>query len=199
MKKLIVLMLVSLGAPAISEECVEIKNDLDRLACYDLKSGRVAKAVAEPEPVGRWNVSSRKSEFKDTTDHFLRLTSNEPVKCKSYGSVQPVTLWLRCMENTTSIFVSGDCHLTSGHGGYGTIEYRVDETKARKVAFDASTDNEALGLWSGRRAIPFVKALLNSERLLMRFTPFNQSPVTARFDTVGLTKAIEPLRKECGW
>jgi len=89
--------------------------------------------------------------------------------------------------------------MASGHGGYGTVEYRVDDKNAGKREFEASTDNSALGLWSGRKSIPFIKSMLAGKEMIFRFTPFGSSPVTARFEIDGLDEAIKPLRKECGW
>lgn len=35
--------------------------------------------------------------------------------------------------------------------------------------------------------------------MIVRFTPFNESPVTAKFNITGLEEAIKPLRDSCGW
>lgn len=188
-----------IGSSAAAQECASIDNDLDRLACYDKQSGRTPSAKLEPDPVGNWTVRTDKSEFKDTTDVFLTLQSDEPVNCSQFGSPEKAMLVLRCMENTTTFYLNTNCHLTSGHGDYGRIEYRVDETKAKSRNFTESTNNKSLGLWNGGRSFPFVKELLGADKLLMRFTAYGQSPTTARFSISGLDEAIEPLRSECGW
>jgi type VI secretion system protein VasI len=103
------------------------------------------------------------------------------------------------MENTTAAMIVTSCHMASGFQGYGDVEYRIDDNPARTLSFEASTDNSALGLWSGGEAIPFIKALAGGKTLIMRFTPFNESPTTARFDISGLEAELEPLRAACGW
>lgn len=183
---------------AAQEDCAGIDADLDRLACYDRASGRTP-VVTQARTEGSWRVRSEKSEFKDTTDWFLSLESDEPLRCNMFGQHERATLIIRCMENTTSAYITTACHLTSGHGGYGNVEYRVDDAPTRTEAFDASTDNKALGLWSGGAAIPFVKRLMDGDELLTRFTPFGESPVSARFDIAGLQSALAPLREACGW
>ena len=109
------------------------------------------------------------------------------------------TLLLRCLENTTAIYITTNCYLSSGYGGYGRVDVRLDDTPAFHSDMDASTDNKALGLWRGNRSIPFIKRMLGKDRMIVRFTPFNESPVTAKFDIAGLEEAIKPLRESCGW
>jgi type VI secretion system protein VasI len=89
--------------------------------------------------------------------------------------------------------------MASNFGSYGDIEYRLDKEKARIVSGDASTDNKALGLWNGGRSIPVIKQMISKSDMIVRMTPYSQNPFTATFKVAGLDKAIEPLRKECGW
>ncbi|MDF0602583.1 type VI secretion system-associated protein TagO [Psychromarinibacter sp. C21-152] len=189
-----------LGAPAFAlDDCVEIENDLDRLACYDRAAGRTPVTEVDQDAGGDWMVRTETSEFTDTTNVYLTVESEEPLRCNMFGTPQHANLILRCLEDTTSLFIATDCHLTSGHGGYGQVEYRIDDRPAVSKGFDASTSNNSLGLWNGGRSIPLVKELLGAERLLVRFTPFNESPATARFDITGLEQAIAPLREACHW
>ncbi len=191
-------LFVAIAASAQDKSsCLKIENDLDRLTCYDKESGRDPEIVAV-ETDGKWQVETKKSEFKDTTDVYLSVATDENLDCGMFDH-EPGTLLLRCMENKTAAMLITGCHMASGFSGYGRVEYRVDNKAAMKRNFDASTDNKALGLWDGGDAIPFIKELIDGKTLIMRFTPFNESPTTAKFDISGLAKAIEPLREECGW
>ncbi|MDV6329028.1 type VI secretion system-associated protein TagO, partial [Idiomarina sp. Sol25] len=89
--------------------------------------------------------------------------------------------------------------LTSGYGSYGNVEYRVDENRAKTRGFDDSTNNKALGLWRGSQSIPMIKELFSSESLLVRFTPYGESAVSARFPISKIETAIKPLREACNW
>ncbi|AUQ93844.1 type VI secretion-associated protein, family (plasmid) [Phaeobacter inhibens] len=182
-----------------AESCPTIKNDLDRLACYDKEAGLTPTQAGTTPVGGDWNVQIEKSEFKDTTDVFATLQSENALTCRNYGTPKKATLYLRCSEKTTAVYISTDCHLASGVRGYGQVEYRFGEKPASVREFDASTNNSALGLWSGSKAIPFIKAMEGSDRAIFRFTPYGQSKVVARFDITGIKEAIAPLRKECGW
>lgn len=192
--------MLSVAASAVySEECKIIENDLDRLTCYDEESGRTAKSEVTLNEDKIWNVKSSKSEFKDTTDVVMTVVSDNALGCSRYGEADSAVLIIRCSENTTAMYLATGCHLASGHGGYGKVEYRFDEKPAGSRNFDASTDNRALGLWSGKRSIGLVKQMFGADKALFRFTPFSESSVTARFTITGLEEAIKPLRKECGW
>lgn len=181
-------------------DCALIDTDLERLACYDQISGRspTPENIELNNDTGQWIVRKDKSEFKDTTDVFLSVESDEILRCGMFTQAK-AQLLLRCLENTTTLYISTSCHVASGFQGYGRVEYRIDEKKAASRNFDASTDNRALGLWSGNRSIPVIKQMLDGETLLVRFTPFNESPVTARFNISGLNNAISPLREACHW
>jgi len=193
-------LLIIVPSITVASDCATIENDLDRLACYDRESGRTPVSEVEPPAeTGNWVVRTDKSEFEDTTDVFVSIDSDEVVACSNYSSHQKARLLLRCLENTTSLILMTDCHLASGFGGYGTVEYRIDERKARSRGFQESTNNRSLGLWSGGKSIPVIKELFGGKRLLVRFTPFNQNPVTARFDITGVEDAVAPLRKSCSW
>lgn len=195
---------ISAIAPTIvsAEECAAIATDLDRLACYDKESGRTPVSVPLPiteSTTGKWQVDIKKSDFEDTTDVYMILETEEPVSCGGYGAPQKASLVLRCMENKSAVYITGKCHLASGFQGYGKVDIRLDEQKSFTRDMDASTDNSALGHFSGGQAIPLMKQMLGKQKMLARFTPFNENAVSVSFDLNGIDDAIKPLREECGW
>lgn len=194
---------VALGFPSSAlsqaDKCAGIENDLDRLACYDAASGRTPSSKTS-KAAGSWNERIVTSEFEDTKDVFLYVDSEAPIDCGSLRGSSEARLFLRCMENTTAVIIQTKCHLTSSrYNGYGDVDVRMDDAPAKVVSMESSTSNDALGLWSGGKAIPFIKSMIGKEKLITRFTPFSESPVTARFDITGLDEAIAPLRESCGW
>ena len=135
----------------------------------------------------------------DDTNVFMFLDSNEPVNCGGNNG-NPVSLVVRCMENTTSVYFSTGCHMTSSrYNSYGDVTYRLDEQKAKTKGFQDSTNNKSLGLWRGGSAIPFIKQMLNNKKVLVRMTPYGENAITANFDITGSETEIEPLREACGW
>lgn len=131
---------------------------------------------------------------------YMSIASDEPINCGRISGQAYATLYVRCLENTTSVFISTSCHLTSSqYTDYGDVDIRLDDSPARTISMDSSTSNDSLGLWSGGRAIPFIKTMIGKDVMLARFTPYAESPVTARFQISGLDEAIKPLRESCGW
>lgn len=198
-----------------SEACKAISGEDERLECYEQDFPRLSPLEALRRNGGKstpnvgealprsdqgWSISSRKSDFTDQRDYFLTQRSNMSVTCGFARKSQRLTLHIRCMEDTTAIYISSHCHLASGHGGYGRVDLRVDNGSAFHRNMDASTSNDSLGLWRGRQAIPLIRNhLLGGSELTARFTPFGESPITAKFNLRDLDKMIAPLRASCGW
>lgn len=183
---------------AAQEECVSIKDDSQRLACYDTANGNLVQEI-QSAAFGKWSKSTDVSPMTDEKTVFLVLESDDFIPDRFGRGAGPVTMYLRCKENTTSAFFVFNGNFMSDVQGYGRIEYRLDEQSMTSVNTDASTSNEVLGLWSGRRSIPFIKRMIGSERMVLRATPFNESAITVTFDTRGLQDALVELRDTCNW
>ncbi len=147
---------------------------------------------------GKWVVSEDKSAFDDSRTVVLSLESEQPIRGQ-FGPPGPAILYLRCMENTTVAYLWLNDLFLSDLQGYGVVDYRIDDRKAATIRTEGSTDNKALGLWSGSRSIPFIKEILDGQRIAFRATPFNESPVEFTFDLTGFDMAVKPLREACAW
>lgn len=160
--------------------------------------------VAEPAPalpappVSKWTVRVDKSEMTDDTRVVLATTSEELMP-SNFGSSEHAMLFLRCSENVTAAYIHFGGAFMSDIQGYGSVDVRIDDQKMRTVNMDVSDSNEALGLFSGGGAIPFIKTLLDGEELRIRATPYNENYVLLTFPIAGLAEEIKPLRKTCGW
>ena len=199
------LLLAWLGAysPAVyaqdADRCIVIESSLDRLACYDEAHGRTPSVQKlENGSPGAWRVTQETSKLTDEKTVVVSVASTEVIDC-GWNKGARITLVARCMENTTSMYFVTNCHMTDSVDDYGQITYRIDDEKARTAHALASTDNRALGLWSGSRSIPVIKQLLGKNTLITRMTPFSENPFTATFPIRGLETAIAPLRKACNW
>ncbi|HGG03962.1 MAG TPA: hypothetical protein ENK28_00745 [Aliiroseovarius sp.] len=148
--------------------------------------------------VGSWDVKTSTSALDDSQTVILRQVADRKVTDKFGNGDYPVMI-IRCLENTTSIYIVAGGHFLSDHQGYGLVEYRLDQGAKRQIEMKASTDNTALGLWRGRSAIPFLKSLFDKEIIVMRITPLSKAPAEFSFDIGGLSEAIVPLRNSCNW
>lgn len=148
--------------------------------------------------IGKWDVSETTSNFDDTRTVVLRLQADAEIRNK-FGVVGFPTMIMRCKENTTSLYFIMAGEFLSDIQGFGQVEYRIDDRPAGQKDFKNSTDNQALGLWRGNAAIPFIKSILNGSKLRIRVTPFNGSPTEVTFSIDGAASAVVPLREACSW
>lgn len=190
------------------KQCAALKVDTVRLACFDHISkdssgiveediSDVGNVVLPPVVHSNWVVNSDISQIDDTTKVFL-LTHALEASPGRYGKTMRFTLMIACRENTTSIWINFGGHFMSDYQ-HGRVTYRIDKKPAQRKRFRESNDHEALGLWNGGSAIPFVKSLFGAEKLYVQATPHSESAIDAEFDISGLEDVITPLRESCNW
>lgn len=177
--------------------CALIESVIKRVECYDdlsraLDLEPTRKSI---QTSSQWSLRIDQSKFKDTKDVYLSVEANDSVRIGPYDIVKP-TLWVRCMENTTSIFIVYNHFL--GSDGI-KIEYRIDRERALEDLWYISTDHNSVGLWRGNTSLPFIRRLLGKSTLLVRLTPFSESPVTVSFTVSGLREEIGQLAAACNW
>lgn len=178
-------------------QCAEIENALERGQCYDALVERLelAPKAQHSRPSGHWKQRVDKSKFDDSKSVYLHVDADEEIQIGRYDVVQPILL-MRCHENTTAIFISFDHFLGSDDIA---IEYRIDREKTRSAVWYISSNHNSIGLWRGRTSIPFIRRLFGKDRILIRLTPYGDSPVTASFTVTGLRSAIGELAEACRW
>jgi len=175
-------------------KCAVEAGDLDRLSCYDdlAKKRGLAGPQSEPTKIagkGKWRVSVETNPVDDSKTVVLALRADSG-KSK-WG--KPVTLIARCKSNTTELYISWNDYL----GRNGEVLTRVGSQDAVTKDWGLSTDSQAT--FHPRGTISFIKKMKEADKLVAQITPYNESPVTAVFDTAGLENAIKPLRETCNW
>ncbi|WP_374381395.1 type VI secretion system-associated protein TagO [Dongia sp.] len=177
------------------DACAQIEDDKNRLECFDLlfRKSRVDKATTSA-----WRVKEDTSKIDDSTNVFVAVDSTEEIGNR-FGQRGFASLVLVCRENETNVYFyfAGE-HMASIQG-YGDVTFRIDKQKAKTRHFEESTDNEALGLWSGSAAIPFIKELFTGNSLYVRATPFSESSLQVEFPIAGADAATKSLRSACKW
>lgn len=184
----------SVAAAKDPDQCAQIKNPDDRLNCFD----SMYREVSLPETEGDWVTKITASPLDDTETVVLSLKSDDDIR-GTYGVSGPADLLIRCKENTTSVYLIFNDHFMSDIQGRGRVDYRIDQQTPSRKDMKVSTDNKALGLWSGATSIPWIKGLVEGEKLYVRATPFSESQVEANFTIKGLDESILPLRNACNW
>jgi len=209
-----------LSTPVIAQEdikvCHQFGSTVARLGCYDKASGFGASQPAGAEKTddqgtsvdpevpakpshtpNKWRIRTVISDIDDSTNVFLSVTSKEVVRSR-FGRSDYLTLFIQCRENTTLTYVHFAGNFMSDYQ-HGTVTYRLDKTPAQRIRMKESNDHEALGLWGGSKAIPFVKGMFGYDNLLVKATPHSENAVSAVFPIAGLEEAIKPLREACHW
>lgn len=153
-------------------------------------------AAARQTPVVRnWSEQTSRSAIDDTP--IVALTTRALGRpTGSYNRELEIRLVLRCANNTTNLFLQVD-----DYTGIDVlpVTFRVDSNPAFNRNLTPSSGREALGLWTGRDAIPVIRELLDSERLTVRYVLPGEDPQTVRFNTSDLETRIRALRTACNW
>lgn len=148
------------------------------------------------EPIGKWRVSRDVNVMDDTTTVVLGLEADSGVS--KFGD--EISLIARCQSNRTEVYVVWGDYLGSD-GGVGEsvkdVLVRFGEDEAQGQVWNLSTDSQAT--FVPGYSISFLKRLSKVDRLVIKTTPFNESPRTAVFDVRGLESPLAELAETCGW
>lgn len=198
-------MLAALAASdADIRRCAGIEDGVKRLECYDAigkdlqqKADNALSEALMVKTSGSWRTDVRKSPVDDSPSVVISTVSKSSVATK-FKTHTPMLI-ARCVENKTSMYVDFDGAFMSDYGSFGNVTLRADKEPAKTYSMNASTDHNALGVWSGGTAIPMLKSLLGKTALMVRATPHSESPLTFEFDISGMDEAIKPVREACRW
>lgn len=171
----------------------EAKSDT-RLACYDKLLPPNAGDVSKPAvDVGKWQVTTEISPVDDSENVYVGLFANNSIRSQFGETITP-GLYIACREKKTALFINWGAYLGLNET---TMLSRLDKQKAITKKWNISSDAKSV-LYRGD-AIEFVKALTKANVMFTQITPFNENPVSATFEVGGLSEALKPLQKACGW
>lgn len=191
------LFLAANSSAAINEQeytqCAIVEEDLARLECFDNLAVVKKPIVRQVKPTsfagkGRWYVSTDVNPLDDSKT--ITLTLNADSGKNRWG--KPVYLVARCKSNTTDLYIGWNDYL----GPEVSVLTRVGTNKAVTQSWSMSTDKNVT---YHNEPVPFLKEMLDSPKLVTQVTLYNDSIITAVFDTSGLENIITPLRESCGW
>ena len=80
--------------------------------------------------------------------------------------------------------------------GQHSVTFRFPPTAAESGRWPVSTDNDSTFVPG---TLEFLRKLTEHDQFVARTTPYNESPVTAVFDSSQATPAIAQVAETCGW
>ncbi|MBD9621862.1 hypothetical protein IB279_02770 [Ensifer sp. ENS06] len=179
------------------QECARIEDSLQRLTCFDkmfpkVAAGEAPKAVAPASAAALWEIQEEVSPVDDSKVVRAALM---PAKSTSTGfNNASAYLLMSCREQTTSFIISTEMFMS---GEEPTVTTRIGVAPAVTGKWSRSTNYKAVGLWSGKEAIPFIKSLKDNERLFVRLQ--DKDRVDAEFDLANVSEVIEKIKVACKW
>jgi len=107
---------------------------------------------------------------------------------------------IRCMppHNTVDLQVMWDQKMTTDPS-FDTYEldYRIGNNDVQSENWDLSTDNQSL--FYPDNVLNFIQQLESSSVFVAQVTPAGMNPISATYDTAGLSIAVLPVLKACGF
>lgn len=188
---------VTTEADAHQTPAPPVESELE-LSPQETAEREAAAREAAIRIASKWKVARGLSSIDDSRIVQIKVESNNNLPAR-FGGRGPATLSLRCQENTTSATIRFNGHFMADIQSYGRVTYRVDDRPAKTINMQESTNNEWLGLWRGGQSIPFIRELLNADRLVIRATPFSENSMEATFTITGLDLFLGELRSACNW
>ncbi|MBC7003706.1 hypothetical protein BIZ37_14170 [Photobacterium sp. BZF1] len=184
---------LSAGMDKEIASCAVVEGELARLDCFDslakqYKLDKPQNVGAKLTETGHWNVSETVNPIDDSKTVTLVLDASSG-KSRWKDKIYFVA---RCQSNKTDVYIGWNDYL----GSEASVLTRIGSNKAVTSKWYLSTDSQAT---FHKKPISFLKSMEEANKLVAQITPYNESPVTAIFDTTGLSNALAPLRKTCNW
>ena len=168
--------------------CRAIKDDADRLKCYDrleTSSPNATGTQAESQPsAAAWEVSDEKSPLDDSPLVSAMLRSSD----------DKAQLLMRCKERKTEVAV-----LIRGFIKCGTdvrVVYRVDQGQSVDGPWNSS---KSCYLAIAPSPIPFIRALADQSKVYFRLFDHHGAPNDAAFNLGKVSDVRSRLAKACEW
>ena len=86
------------------------------------------------------------------------------------------------MDNKTNIYIEFDAYINEPQN----VLYKIDDKKIRSIYMRTFTSNNGPGIFSGGKAIPFIKSLFDKNEIIFQFRSYRDPSLEFVFDISGL-------------
>ena len=174
------------------EKCANIKDEMERLACYDEISYRhdlvkLEKVNSNIDGKGKWSINISENPLDDSKTTMLSLYANSGA---NYLGEKPM-LGIRCKSGELSIMISWETFLNNDDV---LLTTRLGNNKAIKELWGISSS-----LKTSFHPAPydFFDKLIHEQKYVAKVTPYNSTPITAVFDLSGISKISKAISESC--
>lgn len=188
-----------LGAATKAAFCSRVEGTVERLTCFDKAFPRGDYAASiKPLSAGdaqtpvAWAVETGTSTVDGSPTISATLT---PAEASGLGVGRgSITLILRCAENTTSVSFATDPPMTEDAV---PVTIGIGDAPASASSWTRAKAGGSIGLWRGATAIPFIRALPNEGRLMVRLG--EPSRMDAQFNLGNVGDVTRRIAEICKW
>lgn len=170
--------------------CSAIKNEAERLSCYDRAADEATPAtMTTAAGTGKWLVSEDINPLNDSKTVTLVLPSESEATTLSRDRVGLV---IRCQNFIPALYIVWHEYL----GSETIVTTRVGAATATTSEWLISSDSQAS---FHRDPTVLITQMMGQARFVAQTTPYGENPVTAVFDISGIDEALKPLKEVCSW
>ena len=155
----------------------------------------IVVVVGQQVEAGKWVTEESINPLDDSVGVYSALFAE---KGAGIGS-KPVLFVAGCQHDRTRAniqwyeFLGDDTNSVSERK---KVTYRFPPAKAKTELWYVDKDDTGVSVID---PIPFLKAMVKSQRLVMQITPYRENPRTAIFDLDGASVAIGKVAEACNW
>lgn len=199
--RVLVVLSMLVGTPSAADQladaktCSTMTDSLQRLTCFDriFPPGTAPPLAEAPNPTSSssWEITRERSAIDDSPKVIAVLRPSDTTEIGILAG--RVALLFRCIENTTSVLISTGSFMADAP----QVTIRFDANPARTTRWDVSSNYQAVGLWSGGEAIPFLKQIRNGQKMVVRVQGRERTDATFELGTA--EPLIDEIAKACNW
>ena len=166
--------------------CKNIKNDTDRLKCFDSLAGPQIEDKGEPPAQPDWSVDETRAPLDDSSQvtALLKATDGD------------AALGLRCKEHKTEVTVLPTKFTYLGSGGQLTVTIRINDGQPVVARWSPSTTGQAA---FAPNAVQFIRALPDQGTLFVRVVGYGGTPHDAKFSLGAVSDVRNKIATACNW